>query len=55
MFVRSIDARKIVCNSSMFYVPFSVDALVTVRNSKLKCKTSGGWNLLPAENIIYAG
>ncbi len=32
--IRSLDAREIAWNSSMFDVPFSVDELMTVRNSK---------------------
>ncbi len=53
--IRSIDAGEIVWNSSMFDVPFSVDELMTVRNSKLKCRKAAGWDLLTVEHIKQAG
>ncbi len=49
--IRSIDAGEIVCNSSMFDMPFSINELMKVRNSKLKCKKAGGWELLTTEHI----
>ncbi len=40
--IRSINAGDIVWNSSMFDVLFSIDELMTVRNSKCKCRKAGG-------------
>ncbi len=52
--IRSRDARGIVWNSSMFDVLFSIDELMTVRNSKCKCRNTGGWHLLITEHIKHA-
>ncbi len=53
--IRSIDAREIVWKSNMFDVPFSVDELMTVNNSKLRYRKAGNWDLLTTKHIKHAG